>query len=83
MSASVIRKKLLRYIENADEKKVRAFYTIVESEIETADRWQQDSFVEEMNVRAEALESGKVKGASWSDVKRKVAKKLSTAKLSK
>ncbi len=78
MSVSVIRKKLLRYIENSDEKKIKAFYTIVEEEIETADRWQDMDFISTMNTRYEALASGKVKGADWNEVKRKVSKKLNT-----
>ena len=69
MKTTEIRQKLFDYIRVADEKKVRAIYTMVESEIqEDADLWT-DEFLDEMNKRASEFESGKVKGYSWEEVK--------------
>ena len=69
MKTTEIRQKLFDYIRRVDEKKVKAIYTMVESEIhEDADLWT-DEFLDEMNKRASEFESGKVKGYSWKEVK--------------
>lgn len=39
MSMSEIREKLIRYIRVADDKKVKAIYTMVEDEMEASIYW--------------------------------------------
>ena len=63
----------------ADDKKVKAFYTIIENEIkEEADIWT-DEFLQELNKRTGDFESGKVKGYTWEEVKAR-AKEFAKAK---
>lgn len=72
MTTATIRERLQDYIRYADDKKVKAIYTMVEDEIiEKNDLWEDEAFVNEMNRRLEELESGKVKGVSWEELKSK------------
>ena len=72
MSAVTIREKLYDYIRFADEKKVRAIYTMVEGEIsEELNLWDDPAFLNELDQRLAEYESGKVKGSTWSEVKAK------------
>jgi hypothetical protein len=65
MTTALIRERLCAYIQLADDKKVEAIYTIVESEIaEKLDLWDDEDFINELDRRIEELESGKVKGIS-------------------
>ena len=58
-----IRHKLYDYIRVADDKKLYAIYNLLESEIEETNEWWKDKhFVEELDRRSEALESGIDKG---------------------
>lgn len=69
MKSTEIRRKLFDYIRAADDRKVKAIYTMIESEIEEeADIWTEE-FLEELNKRTEEFEGGKVKGYSWEEVK--------------
>ena len=69
MSTTKIRQKLCDYIRVADDKKVKAIYTIIESEIkENMDIWTED-FLQELKKRTADFENGKVKGYTWEEVK--------------
>ena len=71
MTTSAIRKNLHEYIRFADEKKVKALFTIVEDEIkQKREIWTSD-FVKEMKQRSKQIETNKVKGNSWQDVQKK------------
>lgn len=79
MSTTEIRQKLFDYIRVADDKKVKAIYTIIEKEIhEDVDIWT-DEFLQELNKRTEDVESGKIKGLTWKEVKSR-AKEFAKAK---
>ncbi|MBX9783207.1 MAG: hypothetical protein K2X48_07935 [Chitinophagaceae bacterium] len=55
MSANTIRKKLHKYIDSADEKKLRAIFLMVEDEIdEVSDHWNDEAFVKELRRRETA-----------------------------
>lgn len=69
MRTSEIRQKLFEYIRVADDKKVKAIYTMIESEIQEDEDIWTDEFLNELNKRTAELESGKVKGYSWEEVK--------------
>lgn len=62
MTSAAIREKLYKYIRFADEKKIKAIYTIVEEEInEKHDIWTKE-FVNEIQLRSNDLARGKEKG---------------------
>ena len=71
MNTLSIRKKLHRYIETAQDKKVKAIYTMIENEIDESGSQWPDELLEELNKRAEDFESDKVKGRTWEGVKKK------------
>ena len=59
MKPEQIKQKLHRYIETADEKKLKAIYTIVEEEIEeTTDLWNDEEFVAELEQREKKYLNG-------------------------
>lgn len=71
MNTSTIRKKLSEYIKVADDKKVKAIYTIVEREINEMDHWWDNKdLIGELNSRSEDLKSGKDKGIGWEELKK-------------
>jgi nitric oxide synthase oxygenase domain/subunit len=79
MSTTEIRRKLFDYIRVADDRKVKAIYTIIETEIqEDVDIWT-DEFLQELNKRTADFESGSVKGYSWAELKTR-AKAFAKAK---
>ena len=80
MSTDILREKLHRYIERADQKKVKAFYNILESEI-LQEESDDDDQLKELNKRTSDFESGKVVGYTWAEVKQR-ARKSSKAKAS-
>lgn len=79
MSTIEIRRKLFDYIRIADDKKVKAIYTIIENEIqENVDIWTED-FLQELKKRTADFENGKVKGYTWEEIKAR-ANKFAKAK---
>lgn len=60
----------------ADGRKVKAIYTMIEAEIQGASDIWTDEFLDELNKRSADLESGKVKGYTWEEVKARAKKKL-------
>jgi hypothetical protein len=68
MSTIQIRQSLYEYIRFADEKKVKAIYTIVEEEIKEKHEIWNAAFTKEMQLRANEIESGKVKGKTREEV---------------
>lgn len=78
MTATAIRTKLYDYIKSADDKKVKAIYTILENEIEeNYNHWSDKNFLAELDRRSEEYKSGKVKGVTWEETLKliKTAKK--------
>ena len=68
MTATDLRHKLYDYIRRAEDKKIKAIYTILEEEIEgDYDHWNDKDFVEEITKRSQELKSRKVKGILWED----------------
>ena len=63
MTTTEIRNKLHHYIETAQEKKVKAIFTMVEDEIdEKPINWDVEKFVEELKNREANYLNGKNKG---------------------
>lgn len=72
MSTVKIREILYDYIRFADEKKVKAIYTMVEDEIaKELNLWEDPAFLNELDQRLAEYESGKIKGSTWAEVKAK------------
>jgi putative addiction module component (TIGR02574 family) len=71
MTATTIRTKLYDYIKAADDKKVKAIYTILESEIEeNYNHWTDKDFLAELNRRSDEYKSGKIKGITWEEAQK-------------
>ena len=72
MSTATIRERLFECIRFADDKKVRGIYAIVENDIiERLDLWEDKDFLKEPDRRIEDIETGKVTGSTWEEVKAK------------
>jgi hypothetical protein len=75
MDTAAIRKKLYEYIRHADDKKVRAIYTIVENDIDQVNEWwQNEKLVSELEQHSADLRSGRDAGIVWSDLKKVLTK---------
>jgi hypothetical protein len=73
MTTAAIRNKLYDYIRVAEDKKIKAIYTMLEGDIEQAyDYWGGKDFVAELNKRSADFKSGKVKGISWEEAKAQI-----------
>lgn len=76
MATLTLRDKLYEYIRFADDKKVKAIYTMVEDEInQKVDLWEDEDFLNEMDARLKAYESGKVEAKTWPEVRQKILEK--------
>jgi hypothetical protein len=80
MTTLAIRKKLQEYIRFADEKKIKALFTIVEDEINQKREVWTNEFVIEMKKRSQAMETNKAKGNSWQNVQNKAKAILKNGK---
>jgi hypothetical protein len=73
MSTETIRERLHEYIRFADDKKVAAIYTMVESEIEEElDLWEDKDFLNELNDRLREYENGNATTLSLEEFKQKI-----------
>ncbi len=80
MTTLLIRKSLQEYIRFADEKKIKALFTIVEDEInQKHDIWTNE-FVKEMQQRSREMETKKAKGNNWQNVQKKAKSLLKNEK---
>ena len=70
MTTAVIRHKLYDYIRVAEDKKVKAIYTMLAGEIEEEyDYWNDKNFVAELEKRSADLKSGSTEAVSWEEAK--------------
>jgi hypothetical protein len=73
MTTNAIRQKLYDYIRVAEDKKVKAIYTMLEGEIEEIYEWWNDkAFMAVLDKRSAEYKSGKIKGVSWEEAKRQI-----------
>ena len=80
MKTAELKQKLHDYIENAEEKKLKAIYIMVEDDIDTPYNYLDDKdFMTELERRVTELESGKEKGVTWDAVKKKIDQTLHSA----
>ncbi len=72
MTTAAIRQKLYEYIRVADDKKVKAIFTMVEDEIKGYEWSEDEDFLAELDRRSNEYKSGNVKGVSWEDAKQQI-----------
>ena len=75
MSTAEIREKLVNYLQVAEDKKVKAIYTMLEDEIDTrANDWDED-FIKELQRRSRSFADGTAETYSWEETKRAAIQK--------
>ena len=80
MNTSTIKQKLYEYIRVADDKKVKAIYTLIEGEMnELYEWWNDENLITELECRSADLKSGKDKGIPWEIVKKDLLKRKKTS----
>ena len=67
MTITAIKEKLHSYVENGDLKKVKAFYAMIEDEINEGAIWTKE-FKKKMDKRAYEMDNDLVKTYSWEEV---------------
>jgi len=79
MSTASIDKKIAGYVEQLNAKQKKVVLSVAKAFAEEStdnDIWEDESFVKELDRRTAEYESGKVKGSSWEEVKKKTRKAL-------
>lgn len=82
-AATGIDKKIAGYLELLNTKQKKAVLGIVKAfadEEQGTNLWQNEAFVAEMDKRTHDLETGKVKGYSWDEVKKMGRKAITEMK---
>ena len=79
MKVAVIRERLQRFIETAEERKLVAIYTLLENEIMPGNHWEDEVFVAEMEGRYRNYKTGKSKPVTLDEVEAKARKTSKTA----
>lgn len=78
MNKLQLRKKLHSYIDNAEEKKLQAIYTMVEDDIETSSLLTPAQ-KKELDKRMIEYKQGKGKTYTWNEAKEIIYKKAKRA----
>jgi hypothetical protein len=69
MGAAAIREKLQDYIKKADDKKVKAIYTMVEDDIISLEWWKDEKLLAAFEKETNDFETGKEKGFTLEEVR--------------
>lgn len=73
MGVSNVREKLYDYIRVADDKKLRAIYTMLEEDIDRKREWWKDNeTLKDLDSRVDAWKSGKEKAVGLDAVRKAV-----------
>jgi len=79
MTSTAIRQKLHSYLEVANDKKVKAIYTMVEEAIEEEGVDYTDEFKAELDRRYAAYKDGSEKAVTAAESKKRIQKLLKSA----
>jgi len=73
MNTATIREKLCEYIRVADDRKVRAIFTIIENDvIEPYKWWNDNELLTELDNRSKQIKSGNDPGMLWEEAKKEI-----------
>jgi hypothetical protein len=76
MAAGNIRKRLITYLADADDKRVKAIYTLFEEDINREEAFKlSDEHLKILEQRRKGHLSGKDKSSSWQEVHDRVRKR--------
>ncbi|MEO6894109.1 MAG: hypothetical protein ABI136_03680 [Ginsengibacter sp.] len=76
MNTVTIRQHLQNYLEIADEKKVKAIYVMMESEIKNANVEYSDELKESLDNQYASYKNGTTRTVSAADSKKRISKIL-------
>ena len=76
MVLAKVKEKLHEYIEHADEKKIKAIYTLVENEIGNTGYVYDESTLNILRETSEQYLSGKIKGYPVEESMNRIRKKI-------
>jgi len=79
MTTAAIRQKLHSYLEVANDKKIKAIYTMVEEAIEESGVEYTEEFKAELDRRYAAYKNGSEKAVTSADSKKRIQKLLKSA----
>ena len=69
MTITAIREKLQDYIKTADDKKIKAIFTLVENDMQKeVEWWENKEFVAELNERVDNCINGSEKGYTMEEI---------------
>ena len=72
MTVQAKREKLINVINRADVRKINALFTVLENDINKEMNWWEDKeFIDEMDSRVQNVSSGKDKGFTLSQSKKR------------
>ncbi|MBS1662657.1 MAG: hypothetical protein JST68_16560 [Bacteroidetes bacterium] len=74
MNTTAIRQQLHSYLEVADDKKIKAFYTLMKSDIEESGIEYTHDLKKELDDRYNSHKSGKSKMLSAAESKKRITK---------
>ncbi len=80
MTTSAIREKLTNYLQVADDKKIKAIYTMVEDEIETLENDWDEDFVNDLQQRSQGFIGGTAKTCTWEETKQAAVDRVAARK---
>ena len=80
MTTAAIREKLANYLQVADDKKLKAIYTMVEDEINTSANDWDDEFIADLTNRSEEFAAGTAKTYTWEETKQAAIDRVGSRK---
>ena len=80
MSTTAIRQKLHSYLEVANDKKVKALYTMMKDDVEESTVEYTNAFKKELDKRYTDYKSGKVKAFTATESRKRISKILNARK---
>lgn len=76
MLLATVKEKLHKYIDHADEKKVKAIYALLENEIEDTEHFYDEETLKILRKTSEDYRAGKIKGYSMDESMQRIRKQI-------